>query len=150
MVHPPPRLVKKKGQIEKKWPPNAADYISCFLPPSPKFLDPLLRISGTFRRHISTIARCGSRGARDFATPRIQSHVSEEIWATNRICIRGSLADPGFGQGGPRKFRPYFCRCSASEASINRPGSRARLRALELWHFFPSNMHSPGFLGTFY
>ena len=44
--------------------------------------------------------------------------------------------DPGFGQGGgPSKYFPIFAdgaeRRSGSEASIYRPGSRARLRALE-------------------
>ena len=49
-------------------------------------------------------------------------------------------ADPGFGQGGgPQLLRPKVAdvakRSRASEASILRPGSRARLRALEAFGF---------------
>ena len=51
-----------------------------------------------------------------------------------------SGADPGFGQGGgPQLLRPKVAdiakRSPASEASILRPGSRARLRALEAFGF---------------
>ena len=47
---------------------------------------------------------------------------------------------PGFGQGGgPQLLRPKVAdiakRSRASEASILRPGSRARLRALEAFGF---------------
>ena len=47
-----------------------------------------------------------------------------------------SGADPGFGQGGgPQVLRPKVADIAkwsrASEASKLRPGSRARLRALE-------------------
>ena len=49
----PPCLVKI-GQ--KRWPPNAAAYISCFLaPPSPTFLDPLLEDTEHTLRHLSGI-----------------------------------------------------------------------------------------------
>ena len=48
-------------------------------------------------------------------------------------------ADPGFGQGGAQLLRPKVAdvakRSRASEASILRPGSRARLRALEAFGF---------------
>ena len=49
-------------------------------------------------------------------------------------------ADPGFGQGGgPQLLRPKVAdiakRSHASEASILRPGSRARLRTLEAFGF---------------
>ena len=49
-------------------------------------------------------------------------------------------ADPGFGQGGgPQLLRPKVAdvvkRSRASEVSILRPGSRARLRALEAFGF---------------
>ena len=49
-------------------------------------------------------------------------------------------ADPGFGQGGgPHLLRPKVAdiakRSRASEVSILRPGSRARLRALEAFGF---------------
>ena len=50
-----------------------------------------------------------------------------------------SGADPGFGRGGPQPLRPKVAdvvkRSCASEASILRPGSRARLRALEAFGF---------------
>ena len=51
-----------------------------------------------------------------------------------------SGADPGFGQGGgPQLLRPKVADVvkwsCASEASILRPGSRARLRALEAFGF---------------
>ena len=42
-------------------------------------------------------------------------------------------ADPGFGQGGAPASEAERCRCS--EASNLRPGSRARLRALEAFGF---------------
>ena len=48
-------------------------------------------------------------------------------------------ADPGFGQGGAQLLRPKVAdvakRSHASEVSILRPGSRARLRALEAFGF---------------
>ena len=49
-------------------------------------------------------------------------------------------ADPGFGQGGgPQVLRPKVAdvakRSCVSEASNLRPGSRARLRALEAFGF---------------
>ena len=48
-------------------------------------------------------------------------------------------ADPGFGQGGAQLLRPKVAdiakRSRTSEASILRPGSRARLRALEAFGF---------------
>ena len=50
-----------------------------------------------------------------------------------------SGVDPGFGQGGPQLLRPKVANIAkwscASEASILRPGSRARLRALEAFGF---------------
>ena len=51
-----------------------------------------------------------------------------------------SGADPGFGQGGgPQLLRPKVADIAkwsrASEASFLRPGSRARLRALEAFGF---------------
>ena len=44
-----------------------------------------------------------------------------------------SGADPGFGQGGTPASEAESCQ--RSEASILRPGSRARLRALEAFGF---------------
>ena len=48
-------------------------------------------------------------------------------------------ADPGFGQGGAQLLRPKVAdiakRSCVSEASILRPGSRARLRVLEAFGF---------------
>ena len=50
-----------------------------------------------------------------------------------------SLADPGFGQGGPDNFGQRFAnvmqRSGASKASPNWLGSRACLRALEALAF---------------
>ena len=48
-----------------------------------------------------------------------------------KVSITG--ADPGFGQGGGPASEAESCR--RSEASILRPGSRARLRALEAFGF---------------
>ena len=49
-------------------------------------------------------------------------------------------ADPGFGQGGAQLLRLKVAaiakRSCASEVSNLRPGSRARLRALEAFGFF--------------
>ena len=60
----------------------------------------------------------------------------------NRIpSSKQSGADPGFGQGAevPQVLRPKVAdvakRSHASEASNLRPGSRARLRALEAFGF---------------
>ena len=50
-----------------------------------------------------------------------------------------SGADPGFGEGGPQLLRPKVAEIAkqsrAREASILRPGARARLRALEAFGF---------------
>ena len=58
-------------------------------------------------------------------------------------------ADPGFGEGGPQLLRPKVAdiakRSRVSEASILRPGARARLRAWKLLGFWCSNMHSHTF-----
>ena len=56
------------------------------------------------------------------------------------IVMQGfSLADPGFGQGGPENFGQNFAnvaeRSCASGVSSNQPGSRACLRALEALAF---------------
>ena len=52
------------------------------------------------------------------------------------LCSVFSGADPGFGQGGgPASEADVAKRSRTSEASILRPGSRARLRALEAFGF---------------
>ena len=60
-------------------------------------------------------------------------HSNPRVWSSR------AGADPGFGQGGPQLLRPKVAdiakRSRASEASILRPGSRARLRALEAFGF---------------
>ena len=66
-------------------------------------------------------------------------------WSPNlffkTLCIltRAAGADPGFGQGGAPASEAESCRCSEaeymSEASILRQGSRACLRALEVFRF---------------
>ena len=62
------------------------------------------------------------------------------IFTRQKFLILGTGAGPGFGQGGgPQLLRPKVAdiakRSRASEASILRPGSRARLRALEAFGF---------------
>ena len=44
--------------------------------------------------------------------------MSHFLSVLNDIVFTGavSLADPGFGQGGPQKFFPIFCRCSEAES----------------------------------
>ena len=59
------------------------------------------------------------------------------------------LADPGFGQGGgPENFGRNFA--DVGERSPIGRGPGLTLGPWKLWHFFSSNMHTPGFLGTFY
>ena len=68
---------------------------------------------------------------------------SESAWAhvsAHRWNLHTPGADPGFGQGGgPQVLRPKVAdvakRSRASEVSKLRPGSRARLRALEAFGF---------------
>ena len=58
-----------------------------------------------------------------------------QIMETSKVT---AVADPGFGQGGAKKFSRRFCRRSEaerSEASQHWPGSRAHLRALEALAF---------------
>ena len=57
------------------------------------------------------------------------------------VCLWAGMpgADPGFGQGGPQlprqKVADVVERSCVSEGSYLRPGSRARLRALEAFEF---------------
>ena len=64
----------------------------------------------------------------------------ENVLQLRSFWCHNSGADPGFGQGGgPQLQRPKVAdvakRSRASEASNMRPGSRARLRALEAFGF---------------
>ena len=70
---------------------------------------------------------------------KIQPVRTLAVFCTNLLCLK-SGADPGFGQGGGAQvLRPKVAdkakRSRMSEASNLRPGSRARLRAVEAFGF---------------
>ena len=62
-----------------------------------------------------------------------------EGYDSSTVFAMCSLADPGFGRGGAENVAHNFAdvvqQSRASEASVNWPGSRAHLRALEALAF---------------
>ena len=78
---------------------------------------------------------CIIRKSSTFKEMRLASHW---IWSFP-VLLQAQVRIQDFGQGGPQLLRPKVAdvvkRSRASEASILRPGSRARLRALEAFGF---------------
>ena len=61
----------------------------------------------------------GPEGGRGNRVPRVPPLRSATEWLKDDLypsLSHKSLADPGFGQGEPRKFFPRFCQCSEVES----------------------------------